>query len=295
MKAEQICAPKTSLVGGDILVSMVLCLRALETTVVPQSAGNSVHALLLSWVKEKDKDLSKQWHDSSNLKPFSVSPIMGKFAKTSLGRLIVKDHPYWLKIGLLNKRGFDVLGDVLFPLAAIQGKIAIGGAEFVLEEVKLRGHPWASILNWDELLTLDGALHYDTAKKDIPNFDNMFSFRFLTPTTFRRGDKNRIVPDPELVFGSLLDRWNAYAPEKFPAELKQRFASEIIISRISIKSDLYELKHQSMLGFIGLCAYTVVDSDTGLMSVIQKLSSFAIFCGVGQKTTMGMGVCRALN
>ncbi len=265
---------------------------------MPQSVGNLVHALLLSWVNKKDKSLSKQWHDSSSLKPFSISPIIGRFAKTSTGRLIVKDQPYWLKIGLLNKRGFDALGDVLFPIAALQGKINVAGIEFVLEEIKLRGHPWASILNWNELFAsgADGKLRHEIAKKDTINAGNMsVSFRFLTPTTFRRGDKNRIVPDPELVFGSLLDRWNAYAPEKLPAELKQRFASEIIISKISIKSGLYELKHQSLLGFTGLCAYTVTSNDVELLAIIQKLSWFAIFCGVGQKTTMGMGVCRALN
>ncbi|MBE0449113.1 MAG: CRISPR-associated endoribonuclease Cas6 [Actinobacteria bacterium] len=272
---------------NEMLASVVLCLRAVQTCNLPQTIGNIVHAQLLGWIQEKDCKLSSRWHNLPDLKPFSISPIIGKFAKASTGKVIVKNQLYWLKIGLLQKKGFDILSDVLFPLAARQAAIKIGQIPFVLEEIKLEGHPWARVSGWHELIFRNG--------RDSNNDGNTFLLRFLTPTTFRRGDINRILPDPELVFGSLLDRWNAYAPTKYPLELKQRFTEEVVVSRIAIRSDSYSLKHQSLIGFLGSCVYSVISNDRELVDILKNLSALAIYSGVGQKTTMGMGVCRAVN
>lgn len=281
--------------SGKILASMVLMLKAEKTQDIPRCMGNILHWQLLQWIRAKSFTLSKRWHDgesskSIQLKPFSLSPLFGKTARISTSKLIVKDHAYWLKIGFLDEAGYEVIADYLFPKASQRERIKIGELSFILEEVKLNEHPWAKVTTWEKLQEL-----IETEPKDI-NIPLTFNFYFKSPTTFRRKNKNRIVPDPELVFGSLLDKWNAFGEVKLPEEFKQKFAEQLIISKINVRSCLYdELKPQPFIGFTGKCEYTLIKDEPEIIKVLKTLSELAIFSGVGQKTTMGMGMCRELG
>lgn len=260
----------------DVVASLVCILEAQETRDVPLSWGQALHGLILRLAREKNRSLSKEWHDSQDIKPFSLSPLFGKFAKTPTGYKVVRNHTYWFKLGVLGAEGFNSLGDALFPLVAKNGELLISNITFKIIDAMLADHPWAALSSWQEL------------NKVNPN-GNPIIIRFFSPTTFRRKKANRIIPDPELVFGSLLNKWNKFGSRKIENEFKDRFL-EIIISRYSLTTSTYNLNTQPMIGFKGRCGYEIFDDK--VLSTAAKLANLAIFSGIGQKTTMGMGVAR---
>ncbi len=262
----------------DILASIVCVVEAQETKSCPPSWGQALHGLVLRLVRDNNQALSKEWHDSSDIKPFSVSSLYGRFTKTSAGYKVVKGQRYWFKIGVIGGAGFDSLGDTLFPKVAETAQILISSTKFKLLDAKLDGHPWAALSSWSQLNKIE------------PN-GNLFVLRFLSPTTFRRKKTNRILPDSELVFGSLLNRWNRFSPYPLDINLND-LLENIVISRFNLSTATHNLTTQPMLGFRGRCGFELLSGNQKLSADINKLANLAVFSGIGQKTTMGMGVAR---
>jgi CRISPR-associated endoribonuclease Cas6 len=122
------------------------------------------------------------------------------------------------------------------------------------------------------------------------------SLLFTSPTCFRSGGKQVPVPLPELVFGSLLERWNAFAPIVFPPETRRYAAECLALSRYDLTTRPAPSKGGGMrVGAIGQATYTSINFDRYWMSVIGTLAAFALFSGVGAATTNGMGQCRSLG
>jgi CRISPR-associated endoribonuclease Cas6 len=119
------------------------------------------------------------------------------------------------------------------------------------------------------------------------------SLRFASPTTFKSGGKHLPFPLPELVFGSLLERWNAFAPIAFPPEAR-RYASECLaVSRYKLSSHTVPGKGGGLrIGAVGEVTYTSLNYDRYWMSLVGVLAAFSIFAGVGATTTQGLGQCR---
>ena len=87
--------------------------------------------------------------------------------------------------------------------------------------------------------------------------------RFASPTLFRSADKNVPLPLPGLVFGGLLDRWNAFAPIQVHPEVR-RFAEECLaIGRYRLETVAVrfgeEGQHGAVAGCVGRCSYAILE------------------------------------
>jgi CRISPR-associated endoribonuclease Cas6 len=104
------------------------------------------------------------------------------------------------------------------------------------------------------------------------------------------------LPLPHLVFGSLLERWNAFAPVAFPPELR-RYAEECLaLSSYELRSRGVLLKEGGLrMGAVGRARYVTTNFDRYWMSLINLLADFAIFSGAGAGTGMGLGQCRRIS
>jgi CRISPR-associated endoribonuclease Cas6 len=119
---------------------------------------------------------------------------------------------------------------------------------------------------------------------------------FATPTTFRSGGKNVPLPLPELVFGSLLDRWQAFAPLAVNPELRRFAAEQVAVARYRLRSRVLPFKPGAMqVGFTGECHYVALRRDRYWLSVLHLLAGFAFYAGVGYQTSVDMGQARALT
>jgi CRISPR-associated endoribonuclease Cas6 len=269
---------KTKL-AEDTLASLIVTLKALQTAALPPSTGSALHGLVLALARQSDVSEAKKWHDGKEFKPFSISPLMGRLARSTVGSLVVKDKYYWFKIGLIGRKAFDVLCDSLLPLAAKTEKLPISNLTFTVEKVDMCEHHLAKLTSFTDIFR--GNNHKGQE----------INLQFLSPTTFRRGRKNRILPDPELVFGSLLRKWNYFSPQPLDINLEE-VCQHVVISKFSGRSKLYRLPTQPLVGFQGRCSY--ISDRKELLLSLYKLAEFGLYAGVGQKTTMGMGQIRHL-
>jgi CRISPR-associated endoribonuclease Cas6 len=103
------------------------------------------------------------------------------------------------------------------------------------------------------------------------------------------------IPLPELVFGSLLERWNAIAPLAFPEEAKRYAAECLAISRYKLSTRAVPLKGGGLrVGAVGKISYISLNYDRYWMSVMATLAEFALFSGAGAGTAMGLGQCKKM-
>jgi CRISPR-associated endoribonuclease Cas6 len=112
--------------------------------------------------------------------------------------------------------------------------------------------------------------------------------RFLSPTGFKRQGKQYLLPEPKLVFGSLLRKWKAWV-DPAVEDLEELYP------RVGIGS--YELRTQAVRlerggvwrGFVGSLRYDLRDLEEWERRVLGLLGRFAFYVGVGYKTAQGMG------
>ncbi|HLP89875.1 MAG TPA: CRISPR system precrRNA processing endoribonuclease RAMP protein Cas6 [Nostocaceae cyanobacterium] len=117
---------------------------------------------------------------------------------------------------------------------------------------------------------------------------NVIKLHFLSPTSFKQNKHIQPFPLPELVFGSLLRRWNKFAPQDlhFPIIDWQG-----IVSAFEIKTHALKMEGGAEIGAEGWVKYRFLDSEQARVATI--LANFAVFSGVGRKTGMGMGYVKA--
>ena len=148
-------------------------------------------------------------------------------------------------------------------------------------------HPCADSTTWSDL-----AARASAAPEIV--------LHFASPTAFSFGDRyagKRVVllPGTELVFDSLARTWNEYAPEdlRIDRQAISAFATDHVVGRQFGRLETHMLRSRRSLqvGFLGDVTFTVSGGDTDARRRLNMLSDFALYSGVGMKTTMGMGQC----
>ncbi len=295
------------------LISLVLHLRPSKApapeTVLPSWWGRAAHALLLAVVRQVDDRLAADLHmntqaEASNLvRPFTASSLTGRFVKGALDPAEI----YTLRLTAFRP---DVAG-VLYT-AADSGALAPGRTveldyipfEVVSVQPVLQGSQpssqdkrslvvvpvlargWAAFSSYQDL-----SAPFLLAKQAAPRRVNM---QFSSPTTFKSGGMHVPIPLPELVFGSLLERWNAYAPISFPVEVRRYAVECLAISKYVLETRPVPTKSGGLrVGAVGRISYTALNYDQYWMSVIATLTAFSLFAGVGAGTSSGLGQARA--
>jgi CRISPR-associated endoribonuclease Cas6 len=120
-------------------------------------------------------------------------------------------------------------------------------------------------------------------------------FRFLSPTGFKRDNRQIFLPLPELVFGSLLRKWRALLePGAWSGVENALPRIEIQSYRIQshavkLKADAGRKSDRILRGFTGETEYSFRALTGTECEALSALSFFAFFAGVGYKTSQGMG------
>jgi CRISPR-associated endoribonuclease Cas6 len=252
-------------------------------------------------------------HNGQAQRPFTVSNLLelgwGRGAKVRLS----PDRCYTLRVTSFSPQLSALLRERV--IAELPGTISLAGVPLrvtgsttdgsteasaacdELSRVELSralaevpgAHPWAGA---DTFETLAGR---HTLETHIPH---RVSLRFASPTLFRSKDMNVPLPAPGLVFGGLLDKWNAFAPFQLHPDTR-RFAEDCLaVSRYRLQTRQVVFGENSgrgaVAGFVGHCSYAIRARDRYWMGLIQLLAAFAFYAGVGRRTTMGLGQTKAL-
>jgi len=140
--------------------------------------------------------------------------------------------------------------------------------------------PWANACTYTQLYEQASDRH------------RLMTLSFATPVAFRQGGYDTVLPNRECVFNSLLSRWNKYSGIEFtniPIE-------SIYPSFCKIQTEVISNYDSKFIGCVGEISYRILgDVEPIAIKQINTLTHFALYAGVGRKTTMGMGITRRLS
>ena len=289
------------------LISLVLTLRPskasnpehpLPERPLPRWWGRAAQALLLDAIRDVDAGLAAELHDpESEARPYTVSTLMGPAARERLEpgqdyrlRLTAIRGDVAERLGAATRAGGKLAPGVPVELDHWPFQIKRVEPDMSVEEHAATGDPpkWTGRTSY-QALSSPFLLASETPARRV-------SFLFSSPTTFKSQGRHVPVPMPGLVFGSLLNRWNEFAPVAFPEEVKQYADECLAVSRYQLSSRVAEVKAGGRrMGGVGQATFTTLNYDRYWMSLIHTLARFALYSGVGAGTTMGLGQCRMLE
>ena len=132
---------------------------------------------------------------------------------------------------------------------------------------------------------------YAQVYEDASDSERQIDFCFCTPTAFRQSNFDSALPTRDSVFGSLLRRWNQYSGIPFAESLVE----PIFPSFFNIRTEFVADSRSKFIGCVGVMSFRILgEVDAIAIKQINALADFALYCGVGRKTPMGMGMIRRL-
>lgn len=255
-----------------MLISVVVELDPQSDEPLPLYTGHKVHGWFFRWLTRVDAKFASSLHRLQR-KPFTVSGLHSNdrstwFRLTSL----TDDMSSWLLTHLdrdmpnrisINRRNYDV--------SAV--------------DIAAQQHPWARQATYHQLKDryLDGS-----------DDGNQVRLRFHSPTTFRSQGVNVPLPRPDLVFGSLADRWAAFSPILLDDAIRIVSDGQVVVSRYHLKTSPLHIVKGPPCGFGGVCYFEVLSKNWYWQQVCHLLAEFAFYSGVGYKTAQGMGQAQRL-
>ena len=260
--------------------SVIWVIRPQAAATLPASSGRAVHAALLAHVAAADPALAANLHAPDAPRPFTCSSLLGA-RPIGKGQVAVSsESSYRLRLTALT--------DELQSLLCQPPKsINLDGHPFSVVSVLLNPveDSWASVSTWESL-----SASWLLQRQEVPE---RIELDFASPTVFHSGGITVPLPIPGLVFGSLLERWNAFAPLALHPALK-RYAAECVgIERYSLHTRALPFKEGGLrIGFVGRCAYRLLRRDPFWMSQMQLLADACLYLGVGYQTAIGLGQAR---
>ncbi len=258
------------------LFSVLLRLHPIEAGWVSPSSGSQAHAAFLDIVHQNDPALAEQLHQPNQRRPITVGLLQG-FNHLSVAQLeeaitknqkvqVLPGQVYWLRVTMLDSRIFGTFIQQLItkPRAFI---IRLGEARFEVSRLigspdpGSTGNPWAAYSSF-------------------------------------------VLPEPAHVFESLAKQWETFAPEHLRMAANELTARQLaawceeslIVARYALETRYLPSSKFAQAGFQGKIMYEMKGIQSSPEAAwLTPLAHFALFSGVGYKTSMGMGQTRCTN
>ena len=118
------------------------------------------------------------------------------------------------------------------------------------------------------------------------------------------GKLMKLLPEPAHVFESLAKQWETFAPEHLRLAANdltaRRLAAwceeSLIVARYALETRYLPSSKFAQAGFQGKIMYEMKGIQSSPEAAwLTPLAHFALFSGVGYKTSMGMGQARCIN
>ncbi len=270
-----------------MLTSLVITLETERRATLPPHLGRASNAIFLKWVAQRDPDLAARLHAPDDRRPFTCSSLMGARTDRVSGKaitVITPGQPLFLRYTGLTA---EVSEHLARWAESPPSEVEIEGVRLIVRGATLDPavHPWAGQTTYQTLFR-----NSLPPREHLPRY---LELEFCSPTTFHSKGRNVPLPLPELVYGSLAEKWNSFSPVAVSPEVR-RFAEECIaISRYDLSTRAVPGKGEGIqIGFTGYCRYATLRPDPYWVGVLELLTNYAFYAGVGYQTTTGMGQAR---
>lgn len=268
-----------------LIGAVALSLKVTRGGTLLLNHGRLLHAAFLNLVREADEKLSYQLHES-NQKSFAVDLIRRQQSVrcprwtdlTDATHFRLGEIVTWRLTGLVD-RVTEFLHRI--PLNIF---LRVGQLEFeVVGKTSLQDD-----FNDCGMVTM-GQLAKSCAA--LPGM-NSITLEFVSPCSFKSFAKDYPFPRPELVFGSVVDKWNQYTDViNFDVNEIRNMANEMIIpdqwqgKTIGLKID----EHRAVKAFVGSFTFNLRQLDEETAKLFILLGEYARFSGIGRLTGQGFG------
>jgi CRISPR-associated endoribonuclease Cas6 len=264
-----------------MLTAIVLTLVSETDATLPAHVGRANYAATLAALQALDPALGPAIHDGEGPKPITCSGLLN--GRRQRDRMPIRaGEPYFVRITALTPPVSQALEEALLHQPPATWVIA--DQPFSLAHIccdptqdERSGRTTYETLAAAQLLQEGGPAR-------------RVSLTFHSPTSFQSKGMHIPAPLPNLVFGSLVDRWNTFSPITLSPEVR-RFAEEMVaLSHYRLESDVvFQKSGAPIIGGVGRATYTALGGDRYWLATMQMLADFALYSGVGVKTTTGMG------
>lgn len=264
------------------LYSSVIQLHNLQAGKLPRNTGHYANAVFYGLIEDVDPELSETLHQWNGRKPFTISALQGLPKGGGRTPHLKAGWECWLRVTTLGNRIFQPLMQH-FLLGKSQAKIRLGSLNFGISQVLTtpNSHTWADYVEAEKLL-----------QEAEPT--QTLTLDFTSPTRFHIKGYYAIMPMPKLVFGSLATKWNAFLEPGLDREAIEQVAQKVLVTSYNLRSRTWYWKRRPRKGFTGRCTYNLERLPSEEQKRFSALADFALYGGVGGKTTQGMGQCRRL-
>ena len=267
-----------------MLYSCVVNFIAQDDAVISPTRGYYAYALFLDTLRRANATVAQRLHDLEGPKPFTLSPLQGKFGRQSSGLKLTAGETYWIRLTFLQEDIFAYFLDSL--LKAGSQPLRLDQARLQLEEVltTLGKSPLCHCQDFEEILSQAST-------------ERQIHLEFLSPTAFRSGGRRNVIfPEPRLLFQSYLSRWQSFSSIKLDDNLLDLVAKTARIAKYKLETRILHFGSYQEIGFEGRCTIEIADEmPQQAASSLNSLADFAFYCGTGAKTAMGMGQTRRLS
>lgn len=287
IRTQKEIIPRRGLQKGHhpiMLKAIVIMVRPEEKATAPPFLGRAVQAWFLNLVRAHDAGLSASIHEGGGLRPYTVSGLIGAGSVYDNRKMLSPDRVGWLRITTLTPNLSALLIDRIEPM--LQGaRLDLEGALLRVEGVAASSdeHPWAGETT-PQALVASGALD--------PEMERRVTLRFVSPTTFKSENANLPFPLPDMVFGSLINKWNAFSPITLHPDARRFADARVVASKYRLQTQYVKFGPDGRGGVVGCtgeCRYIVRGNDRYWRGVIRTLAGYAFFAGVGARTSIGLG------
>jgi CRISPR-associated endoribonuclease Cas6 len=212
-------------------------------------------------LREADPSETDWLHDHPSPKPFSLAPLY------SAGGLLLG-----LRLGVVDDRAAALFTRAWEWHRAQETSLQLGPNLCVVTDVQCEAGP-----HWLDLAQTPPA--------------RRVALRFLFPTSFRQGPGHSPLPVPYNVFHWPWRVWQQYAPPfGLPDDWLDWCAQNVFVVAHRIETVVAPItKGDDFVGFVGDVVFEALHGDAGRLGLLQALARLAPYCGIGHKTTMGMG------
>lgn len=277
--------------------SLVINLVSESTIPLQYLRGHHLHRLFLTLVSAVDSPLGQrlQTNPAFTLSPLQVS-IQSTTAVTSNLKFLMprqqldmvpfanKSIPAgthcWWRISLLDDDLFAHFSSRLVKVASRQLWYLGPGRLHITNFLPANIPDWTSHASYSQLYQQASDIN-----RELP-------VKLLTPALFHQGHFESPLPTPEAIFHGLRKCWNRYSGLVFAPDI----VTPIMTKTFSLKTVPLVLgNNETSVGCLGTIAFQISPmADPLIVKRINALANFSCYCGIGHKTTLGLGLVRPL-
>lgn len=267
-----------------MLISIVLTLVSAKELTLPAFVGRANYAELLARLQAFDAPLAAVIHSGEGPKPLTCSSLLAVRAEREAVHLRAGQQ-VTVRFTGLTAAVSSALAACLLDDPPATWTLADQLFQVVSATCDPAQHGWTGRSSYEGLAAAQ-LLQSDAPARQV-------TLEFASPTAFKSKEMTVPVPLPGLVFGSLVERWNAFSPIVLTPEMR-RYGEEVMaISRYKLESRSVGQKGDGLrIGGVGQVTYRALAGDRYWLGVMHMLAEFALYSGVGVQTATGMGQVR---